>query len=332
VWNVGSGSVEEMADLRPIPERQIPSRVQVGEAQRRLANLVRRTPILEVDDNAIVRGRHGAGSSRFVLKLEQLQHSGTFKARGASNFIASMPISEAGVVAASGGNHGVAVAWAARRAGHSATVFVPTISSPTKVALLRSYGADVHQVGDVYAESLAASEEFVAESGATPIHAYDHPAVLAGAGTTGLEFVDQVRGLDTILVACGGGGLAGGIACALGDDVDVIVCETETTNAYEAAVAAGRPVDVEVSGIAADALGATKIGELAWQSLSSVSARNVVVSDDHVTEAQDHLWSEFRIVVEPSAATTVAALRSGRYVPASGERVGILLCGANTSR
>lgn len=274
----------------------------------------------------------GHGSASYFLKLEQLQHSGSFKARGASNYLASMPINPAGVVAASGGNHGAAVAWAARRAGHAATIFVPTISSPTKVALLREYGAAVHQVGDVYAESLAASEEFVEASGATPIHAYNHPAVLAGAGTTGLEFVEQVPGLDTMLVACGGGGLAGGIACALGAAVNVIVCETRTTNAYAAAVEAGYPVDVAVSGVAADALGATRIGELAWRSLSGVSARSVLVSDEDVIEAQDHLWAAFRIIVEPSAATTVAALRSGGYEALPGERVGILLCGANTSR
>lgn len=321
-----------MADPSPTSPRSIPSSAQVREAQRRLVHLVRRTPVLAVSGEAIAGGMPGAGAAQFVLKLEHLQCSGSFKARGASNFIASMPIGDAGVVAASGGNHGVAVAWAARRAGHVATVFVPTISSPAKVELLRSFCADVHQVGDVYAESLTASEEYVAESGATPIHAYNHPSILAGAGTTGLEFVEQDPHLDTMLVACGGGGLAGGITCALGEDVDVIVCETETTNAYAAAVAAGQPVDVEVSGIAADALGATKIGDLAWRSLSTVSARSVVVSDKDVIEAQEHLWREFRIVVEPSAATTVAALRSGRYVPASGERVGVLLCGANTSR
>lgn len=267
-----------------------------------------------------------------TLKLEQLQCSGTFKARGASNFIASMPIGDAGVVAASGGNHGAAVAWAARRAGHRATIFVPTISSPAKVERLRSYGADVRQVGAVYAESLEASRAFEEASGATPIHAYDHPVVLAGAGTTGAEFIDQAPDLDSMFVACGGGGLAGGIASAVGESVEVVVCETETTNAYAAAVAAGRPVDVEVSGLATDALGATRIGGLPWQSLSAVGAPSALVSDRELQDAQDFLWEEFRLVVEPSAAAPMAALRTGRVDIEPGSHVGVLLCGANTIR
>jgi threonine dehydratase len=279
-----------------------------------------------------VLGEAVSSDALYFLKLEMLQYSGTFKARGASNYIASMPISDAGVVAASGGNHGAAVAWAAGRAGHRATIFVPTISAPAKVERLRSYGADVHQVGAVYAESLEASMVFQEQSGATSIHAYNHPIVMAGAGTTGSEFVEQAAGLDTILVACGGGGLAGGIASAVDDSVRVVVCETDTTNAYAAAVDAGEPVDVEVSGLAADALGATSIGELPWRALFGVSAPSVTVTDDELAEAQDHLWNEFRIIVEPSAATTIAVLRSGKYLPAPGERVGILLCGANTAR
>lgn len=243
-----------------------------------------------------------------------------------------MPIGEAGVVAASGGNHGAAVAWAARRAGHRATIFVPTISSPAKVDRLRSYGADVRQVGAVYAESLEASREFEESTGATSIHAYDHPVVLAGAATTGSEFVEQVPDVDTIFVACGGGGLAGGIARAVGESVSVVVCETETTNAYAAAVSAGRPVDVEVSGLATDALGATRIGTLPWQALSMVDASSALVSDGELQEAQDYLWEEFRMVVEPSAAAPMAALRSGRVEIAPGSHVGILLCGANTAR
>lgn len=271
----------------------------------------------------------GGGARSVVFKLEQHQYSGTFKARGASNFLASIPPNDAGVVAASGGNHGAAVAWAARRAGHRATIFVPTISSSAKVDRLRRYGADVHQVGAVYAEALEQSREFESRTGATAIHAYDHPAVMAGAGTLGLEFAEQAGGLDTILVACGGGGLAGGIACGVGSDVSVVVCETQTTNSYAAAVESGTPVDVAVSGLAADALGATRIGDLAWNALSGVSAPSVVVSDAELEEAMGHLWDEFRILVEPAAATPVAALRSGKYVPGETERVGIVLCGAN---
>lgn len=278
----------------------------------------------------------GSGSvsdtGRFVLKLEHLQYSGSFKARGASNFIATMPVSDAGVVAASGGNHGAAVAWAARRAGLHATVFVPTISAQTKVERLKSYGADVRSVGDVYADALLASEEYQRQTGATSIHAYDHRAVMAGAGTTGSEFLEQAGQLDTLLVACGGGGLAGGIACAIGSQVNVVVCETETTASYSAAVAAGEPTDVEVSGVAADALGATRLGSLAWHALSAENALGITVSDTDVTDAQEHLWQEFRLLVEPSAATTVAALRSGAYRPDVDERVGVLICGANLAR
>ncbi len=264
------------------------------------------------------------------FKLEQLQHSGTFKARGASHFLTRNEVNEAGVVAASGGNHGAAVAWAARERGLAANIFVPTISSPTKVERLRSYGATVHQVGAVYSEALAASEEFQSETGATSIHAYNHPDVMAGAGTASLEFVDQVGALDSILLACGGGGLAGGAACAVGDRTRIVVCEGETTNAYAAAVAAGKPVDVEVSGVTADALGATQVGELAWQALSGVDAPSVLVDDKAVLAARQLLWDNWRIIVEPAVATTIAALQTGAYAPDPDERVGVVICGANT--
>lgn len=264
------------------------------------------------------------------LKLEHLQHSGTFKARGASHFLTRNVVGEAGVVAASGGNHGAAVAWAARERGLAANIFVPTISSPTKVERLRSYGATVHQVGAVYGEALEASREFQAETGATSIHAYNHPDVMAGAGTTALEFVDQVDHLDSVLIACGGGGLAGGAACAVGDRTRIVVCEGNTTNAYAAARAAGELVDVEVSGVTADALGATQLGELAWQALSAVDAPSALVDDESVLVARQLLWDNFRIVVEPAVATTIAALQTGAYSPTPEERVGVIICGANT--
>ena len=266
----------------------------------------------------------------FVFKLEYLQHSGSFKARGATHFVGTQPIADAGVVAASGGNHGAAVAWAARRFGHVANIFVPTISSPAKVERLRTYGAVVHQVGAVYAESLQAAEAFQADTGATSVHAYNHPVVLAGAGTTALEFEAQAGPLDAVLIACGGGGLAGGMACWLGDRTEMVVCETDGTRAYAAAKAQGRPVPVEVSGLAADALGATEIGEMAWRALSGVGAKSVTVTDDELADAKARLWDDFRIVVEPSAATPMAALWSGRWNPEQGQRIGVLLCGANT--
>jgi threonine dehydratase len=291
-----------------------------------LEGVVRRTPVVSVarEDLGLAPG------APIQCKLEYLQYSGTFKARGASHFMVRNDIGPAGVVAASGGNHGAAVAWAARARGYEANIFVPTISSPAKVDRLRSYGATVHQVGAVYSESLEASRTFEAASGATSIHAYDHPDVMAGAGTTGLEFVEQTGRLDTMLLACGGGGLSGGVAIAVGEDVNVVVCEGQTTNAYAAARAAGEPVDVAVSGVTADALGATRIGTLAWNALSAIDAPSALVADDAVMEARQLLWSALRIVVEPAVATTVAALTSGAYEPAPDERVGIVLCGANT--
>ena len=267
-----------------------------------------------------------------VFKLELIQQSGSFKARGASHAIATRSISAAGVVAASGGNHGAAVAWAARRFGHDANIFVPTISSPTKVDRLRSYGATVHQVGAVYAESLLEAERFEAETGASSVHAYDDPVVVAGAGTTGLEFDAQAPDLDAVLVSCGGGGLIAGISSWFGDRIDVVACETHTTTAYAAALEAGEPTKVEVSGVAADALGATSIGAVPWAALQANDVASALVDDDAVVEAKDFLWDRFRIVVEPSAAVPLAVLRSGAWQPASADAtVGVLLCGANTA-
>jgi threonine dehydratase len=267
------------------------------------------------------------------LKLELTQHSGSFKARGATNFLLSTEIGPAGVVAASGGNHGAAVAWAARELGHAASIFVPTISSPAKVERLRSYGAEVHQVGAVYAEALEASRDHQATTGATPVHAYEDPAVVAGAGTTGREFAEQVDPLDTMLVACGGGGLAGGIAAWFGTTgTRVVACETEGTAAFARALDAGEPVDVPISGLAADALGATRIGQLAWSCLTAANAGSEVVTDEELTAAGDLLWDRFRLVAEPSALTPLAALVSGRYRPRPDEHVGVLVCGANVTR
>jgi threonine dehydratase len=296
----------------------------IEQAVKRIGAMVRRTPTITIDGGQL----DTAGS--LSLKLELVQHSGTFKARGASNFMLANPISNAGVVAASGGNHGAAVAWAAQQLGHRASIFVPTISAPTKVERLRGYGAEVHQVGAVYAEALAASRELVERSGATAIHAYEDRTVMAGAGTVGLELEDQVGRLDTVLVACGGGGLAGGIAAWLGSRTKVVACETNGTATYARAREAGRPVEVEIGGVAADALGASRLGDLAWRCLTVAGADSVLVSDAEVVEARQILWDRFRLLVEPSAAVPVAALLSGRYRPAPDEHVGVVICGANT--
>jgi threonine dehydratase len=299
----------------------------ITEAAARLGPFVRATPCLTVD------GAELDATGTLILKLELLQHSGSFKARGASNFLLATDVGEAGVVAASGGNHGAAVAWAAQRLGHRATIFVPTIASPAKVERLRSYGAEVHQVGEVYADALAASNEHVAATGATPIHAYESELVMAGAGTTGLELDAQAPDLDTVLVACGGGGLVGGVATWFGGRgrSRVVACETEGTACYARALDHGGPVDVEVTGLAADALGATRIGELAWGQLRAVEATSVVVDDESVARARAVLWDRFRIVTEPAAAVPVAALLSGAVTPGPDDRVGVIVCGANTT-
>lgn len=301
----------------------------IGRAAQRIKDYARTTPIIPVE------GPELNTTGLLTLKLELMQHSGSFKARGALNFMLSQPIGPAGVVAASGGNHGAAVAWAARLLGHQANIFVPEISAPVKVENLRSHHATVHQVGAVYAEALTASNQLVAELGATPIHAYEDRSVMAGAGTTALEFERQIgltgrAPMDTVLVACGGGGLAGGMARWLAGRTQVVACETTTTRAYAAALEAGKPVDVEVSGIAADALGATRIGEMAFHELQAAGAASVVVTDDEVEQARRLLWDQLRVLTEPSAAVPVAALLSKRFVPEPGSHTGVLVCGANT--
>lgn len=310
------------------------TRSDVEAASARLVGRVRRTPIWRVDPQEFDLGQHSPASITF--KLEQLQHSGTFKARGATNFMLTQEIGEAGVVAASGGNHGAAVAWAAGRHGHQATIFVPTIAAEAKVDRLRSYGATVHQTGAVFAEAFAASEEFRLESGATSIHAYNDPVVMAGAGTTGLEFQGQVAEagqpvLDTVLVACGGGGLSGGIAAAIGSDIQIVVCETEGTATFAQALKAGRPVDIAVTGLGADALGASCLGPNTWAALASSGAISRLVSDEHLTSTQSLLWDQFRVRVEPAAAAPLAVLLSGMYQARSDEHIGIILCGGNVA-
>ncbi len=299
------------------------SRSTIERAATTIERLVRRTPVLTVPGASI------GIEPRVTFKLEFLQASGTFKGRGAANFVATSEIPSAGVIAASGGNHGAAVAWAARAAGHRATIFVPTISSPAKVERLHGYGAEVHQVGAMYSETLAAAEEFAIESGAVSIHAYNDPVVMSGAGTVAYELEQQTPGLSVVLVACGGGGLSGGMATWIGDTARLIVCETNTTRAFAAALEAGAPVDVEVSGVAADSLGATRLGSNPWLALQT--AESALVSDAEAKDAQRFLWDEFRIIVEPAAAVPLAALQSGRINLEGVAHVGVVLCGANVA-
>lgn len=299
------------------------SREHVETAWSRVRPHVRRTPALE-----LTTGMLGL-TVPIALKLESLQVSGSFKGRGAFHKLLVSKVPPAGVVAASGGNHGAAVAYAARELGHRAEIFVPTISAPTKVDRLKSYGAIVHQVGAVYAEARAAAEDRAAQTGALTVHAYEDPEVFAGAGSVALEFAAQAR-FDTLLVAVGGGGLIAGCAAAIGDRVKVVAVETEGTPTLHAARRAGRPVDVAISGIAADALGASRIGAPNFEIARELVADSILVTDEAVRMAQRRLWDELRVIAEPAGATCLAALLSGAYRPAPEEAVATLVCGANT--
>src|SRR4249920_1029801 len=264
-------------------------RSDVEAAWRLIQPHVRRTPTLELPAGSL-----GVGAP-VALKLESLQVSGSFKGRGAFHKLLASTVPAAGIIAASGGNHGAAAAYAARALGHKAEIFVPTIASPTKVARLRSYGAIVHQVGAVYAEARALSEKHAAETGALIVPAYEDEVVFAGAGSVALEFAEQAT-FDTLLVAVGGGGLIAGCAVAIGETVKIVAVETEGTPTLHEALRAGHPVEVKISGIAADALGASLIGTPNFEVARRVVAESVLVSDEAVRKAQRALWDELRVI------------------------------------
>lgn len=289
----------------------------------RIARYVRQTPFIAIDVDGI--------TAPVTLKLECLQHTGSFKARGAFANLTMLEVPEAGVVAASGGNHGAAVAYAARQLGIPARIFVPAIASPSKTDRIREYGAELVIGGDRYADALAASEAYIAESGAIAIHAYDQPGTLLGQGTVGLEFERQASEVDTVLVAVGGGGLIGGITAWYKGRKRVVAVEPTGAPTLNAALQAGRPVDVEVSGIAADSLGARRVGNLMFPIAQAHVADSILVSDEAISNAQRWLWDRLRIVTEPGGATALAALLSGVYSPTMGERIGVVICGANTT-
>lgn len=294
---------------------------EVEAAARRTAGRVRRTPIL-VDGPAL-------------LKLEYLQFAGSFKTRGMMNKIltaAEAGLPEAGVIAASGGNAGLAAAYAARELGVPAEIFVPLTAPPVKVAKLAKLGARVVQAGNEYAEAYAAAVVQAEASGALFCHAYDDPDMVAGNGTLGLELLDQLPdGFDTVLVAVGGGGLIAGIAAALHGRAKVVAVEPRTSACLHAALEAGGPVDVPVSGVAVDSLGARRVGTIAYETVVEAKLPAVLVDDQAIIDARRHLWDDYRIVVEHGTAAAQAALTSGAYVPEPGERVVVLLCGANTN-
>jgi threonine dehydratase len=301
-------------------------RDQIIETARRIAPHIRRTPVMEVDGRDL-----GLDSVRLVLKLELFQHTGSFKTRGAFNNLLTREIQAAGVVAASGGNHGVAVAFAAMRIGIPARIFVPTVASPVKMERIRSYGAQLVVTGDRYADALAASENWIAESGALPIHAYDDLETLLGQGTVGLELENQSPRIDTLLVAVGGGGLIGGIAAWYAGRIRVIGVEPETAPTLTRALAAGRPVDAEAGGIAADSLAPRRVGELMFPIAQRFVEQVAVIPDAAIRNAQHALWEATRIAAEPGGAAALGAVLSGAYRAQPGERVGVVICGGNTN-
>lgn len=288
---------------------------EIRQTFKLIAPHIRRTPTLALPD--------------VTLKLEFMQCAGSFKVRGAYANLLLRDIPAAGVVAASGGNHGVAVAYAAHARAVPATIFVPTISSPAKVAAIRALGADLRIGGDRYADALAASQQFLESSGAIAVHAYDGRETILGQGSLGLELLEQAPDVDTVLVPVGGGGLVAGIAAAIGQRVRVVGVEPDGAPTLTAALAAGRPVDAPAGSIAADALAPRRIGELVFPIARERVAEVVLVTDDAILEAQRMLWREARVVAEPAGSVGMAALRSGVYRPAEGERVAVVISGAN---
>jgi threonine dehydratase len=299
------------------------TRDAITRAATRIANHVRRTPVVSVTVAGV--------ELPVTLKLELLQHAGSFKSRGAFNTLLQASVGKGGVATASGGNHGAAVAYASKQLGHRAKIFVPEISSPAKVARIASYGAEVVQKGANYSEALALCEAWIAESNATSVHAYDAEATLEGQGTLGRELEAQAPGIDTLLVAVGGGGLIGGIAAWYQSGVKIVGVEPQTCNTLHAAMAAGERVAVKPSGLATDSLGASTVGKLMFEIAKHHVAQVTLISDDDIRNAQRHLWREMQLVTEPGGAAAFAALLSGAYRPEKDERVGVVVCGANTS-
>jgi threonine dehydratase len=298
----------------------------IREAHARIAPHVRATPILEADG-----ADFGLPGITLVFKLEFLQHAGSFKTRGAFNSLLSRDIGPSGVVAASGGNHGAAIAYAAMKLGIPATIFVPTVASKAKIDQIRGYGARLEVGGDRYDDALRASEAFVASTGATAIHAYDQWETLQGQGTVALEWERQSPDLDAVLVAVGGGGLVGGVAAWYAGRTPVVGVEPHEAPTLTRALEAGAPVDSPAGGVAADSLAPKRVGALMFP-IAQRHVRTVLVSDDAIRESQRMLWKTLRVVAEPGGAAAFAALASGAWRPQPSQgKIGVLLCGANTT-
>jgi threonine dehydratase len=300
----------------------------INAAAARIAPYVRHTPLWRLPSSALGLPP-GTPTFEAWLKLEQLQISGSFKARGMFNRLLSNPIPQAGVIAASGGNAGIATAVAARTLGVHAEIYVPGVISPAKKERLAALGATVVVAGDVYADALQACEARQRETGALMTHAYDQSEVVAGAGTLGLEIEAEASAPDSVLVSVGGGGLVAGIAAWFSGRTRVIALEPELAPTLYQAREAGAPVDVQVAGIAADSLGARRIGAIAWSVAQQHVAQAELLSDEAIREAQQFMWRALKLAVEPAAALPLAALRSGRIVPRAGERICLIVCGAN---
>jgi threonine dehydratase len=301
-------------------------RAQVAAAYERIRPYIRVTPVVELDG-----ADFGLAPFPLTLKLELMQHAGSFKTRGAFTHLLTREVPPAGVAAASGGNHGAAVAYAAMRLGRKARIFVPKVSSPAKIARIRAYGAELEIVGERYAEALLASEEYVARSGALPVHAFDQTETLLGQATLGLELAGQAPALDTVLVAVGGGGLIGGVAAWYAGDVRIVAVEPEGAPTLAAALVAGEPVDAPAGSIAADSLAPQRVGELMFPIAQRFVDRVVLVTDDAIRRAQAALWESLRVTAEPGGAAAFSALLSGAYCPEPGERVGVVVSGGNAT-
>jgi threonine dehydratase len=287
---------------------------------------VRRTPVVTVD-----RADFGLPPGPLVLKLEHLQHSGSFKARGAFANLLTRDVPASGVVAASGGNHGAAVAYAARALGVPARIYVPTVSSPAKVERIRGYGAELIVTGDAYADALAASERWRRETDALPVHAFDQVGTMLGTGTIATELLDQAPEATVVLAAVGGGGLLAGIAARYAGAVTVVAVEPEGAPTLHDALRAGRPVEAPVGSVAVDSLAPRRIGERTFPVLRRHVDRVVLVDDDAIRAAQRRLWDTLRIVAEPGGCAALAALLSGRWEPAPGAVPVVVVSGANTT-
>lgn len=309
-----------------LPASDTVNQVRIARCEALIRPHIRRTPVVEIDGTDV-----GLKSCKIWLKLEHLQHSGSFKVRGAFANLLTRQVPAAGVVAASGGNHGAAVAYAAMRRKIPAKIFVPTVSSPAKVQRIRDYGADLVIQGDGYADALAASELWAQQSGAMPVHAFDQHETMLGQGTAGMELAEQVPDFDTLLVSVGGGGLIAGIAAWFAGRIKVIGVEPFASPTLTKALEAGRPTDAPVGGLAADSLAPRRVGERVFPIAKAYVQGTVLVADDAIRQAQKVLWQALRIVAEPGGAAAFSALLSGAYAPDSGERVAVMISGGNTT-